>query len=181
MYSNKLAIIMIIIITAAPLAYASEIVSTRTTTGEVLYLVNCTAPCTVKLYDMLNNQIAEKNHSAYEWGFFSGIDAGMYNLTLWESTTLVDEELINLGAFNVTLTQDLEERLGKHIVGTAIMFSVGLSAVLLGLEGGMMLVGIALFISADQGFVPAWLTYVIYLIAALMFGIGVYVIFGGMR
>ncbi len=179
--SSKLAIIMILIIIAAPLAQASEIVDTRTTTGEVLYLVNCTAPCTVKLYDILNNLIAEKNHSAYEWGSFAGLEEGLYNLTLWESTTLVDEELVNTGVFNVTLTKQLEERLGKHIVGTAILFSVGLSSVLLGFEGGFLLMGVAVLISADEGYAPSWLIYVVYLIAAILCGVGIYAIFGGLK
>ena len=179
--SSKLAIMLICIIIAAPLVHASEIVDTRTTTGEVLYLVNCTAPCTVKLYDMLDNLLAEKNHTGYEWGDFSGLDAGVYNLTLWESTTLVDQQTVNLGMFNVTLTKQLEERLGKHIIGAAIMFATGLSAVLLGFEGGFMLVGIALMISADEGFVPGWTVYIMYLIGALMLGVGIYALIGGLK
>lgn len=179
MFSKLILCISIII--AVPLVYASEIVDTRTTTGEVLYLVNCTAPCTVKLYDMLDNLLAESNHSGYEWGDFSGLDGGVYNLTLWEGGAIVDQKMVNLGMFNVTLTKQLEERLGKKTVGYAIMFGIGISAVMLGFEGGFMLVGIALMISADEGFVPGWLVYLIYLIGAIMLGIGIYGLIGGLK
>jgi hypothetical protein len=164
-------------LTSPALVVGSEIVDTTTTTGEVIYLVNCTAPCTAKLLDLDNTLIGEANHTGLEYGSFS-VAAGLYNLTLWEGSVLVDAMIVNTGVFNTTFPEEIEERLGKRVVGIAIIFGTGLSAILLGLEGGLMVLGIALMIAADQGYAPGWLLYVVYMAAAFLFGIGLAYLIG---
>jgi len=175
--------VFLLILLITPAVYASEIVSTTTGTGEVAYLVNCTNPCTVKLYDLSNTLIGEANHSGVDWGSFTVATAAVYNLTLWENTTLVDSETVNLGVFNTTLPEKLEERVGKEVIGLAILLPAGLSAILLGLEGGIIVFALALMTTAQAGYLPGgdWVLAIIYLVAGVAAFIGLYLLIGGMR
>lgn len=174
-------IICLVAIATTPPVEASTIEDTVTSAGEVVYLVNCTAPCTAKLYDSLDVYVTGANHTGYEWGAFEDIGAGVFNFTLWESATMVDETLVNTGTFQVNLTTDLIDRLGKEVVGVAILATVGVSAVLLGIDGGFLIIGLAFLICGDEGYAPGWVVYLFYLLAALLGGIGLYSLMGGLK
>lgn len=175
--------LLAVLLLITPAAYASEIVSTTTGTGEVAYLVNCTTPCTVKLYDFNNALIGEANHTGLDWGSFTAGTAAMYNLTLWENATLVDSKTVNMGVFNTTFPEKLESRVGKEVVGLAILLSTGLSSILLGLEGGAIVFALALITTAQAGYLPGgeWVLSIIYLVAGIAAFIGLYLLIGGMR
>lgn len=162
-------------------AHADEIVSTATTSGEVAFLLNCSAPCTANLTHTLNGSLVTSgDFSGYTWGLFTSIPAGRYNLTLENAGGVFDEAEVNTGTFNPQFTQQVNDRLGKEIVGGAVLLGVGLGAALLGFEGGFLLVGLALMIEAEQGYAPSWTVILMIIFAATCTGIGLYMIFGGL-
>lgn len=163
-------------------ANADEIVSTATSGGEVAYLVNCTAPCTVNLTnDRTSTLIANASHTGYTWGLFTSTGAGRFNLSLWNASGIIDSLEVNTGTFNPTFTTEVNDRLGKEIVGGAVLLGVGLGAALLGLEGGFLIIGLAVMIEAEQGYAPSWTVTLLVIFAAVTTGVGLYVIFGGLK
>jgi hypothetical protein len=173
--------ILIVLLSTVPAVWADEIYMVETGSGEISYVVNCSGSCTVRLYTLDGLLAAESNHSGFDWGAISGIEVGRYNLTLWASSSLVDQMTVNMGVFEQDFTEKVNTRLGKQAVGMALLLGVAISGVLLGFEGGMLATAVALLVVADQGYAPGWLIYIVYLVAALLGGIGLYSLVGGLK
>jgi hypothetical protein len=158
---------------------ATEIVQTSSYRGELFYYINCTNPCTVKIYSAKG--VLQYN-SSYDAGVHYGsasLDAGEKNVTLWEGSTLKDSITVNMGVFSPGLEPKLKSILGASVLGTIIMFGVAISAVTIGKEAGIIFLGLGTLVASQSGMFPEWTFYVVALIAFIAFGVGLYELIRG--
>jgi len=175
-----ITLVLLSITLLSSLGHADEIVNTATSAGEVAFLLECSGQCNASLYDG-NTLLANGTFSGSTWGIFQGVGAGRFNLSLFNTSGLVDTEMVNTGTFNPEFPGQVNDRLGKEVVGGAVLLGVGLGAALLGFEGGFLIIGLVIMIEAEQGYAPEWTVILLIIFAAVATGLGLYMLFGGLK
>ena len=163
---------------------ASTIDDTHTSKRSVTFLINCTAsPCNASLYNINTGALVNRTQvNNYTWGVLSVSVARKYELTLTNSTgDIVDSTIINMGTFESETPTLLLNRLGPDVIGYALIGGASFSGVLLGFEGGFLLVSMVTIICAGAGLVVSWVVYLIILISGLLAGLGIWFLVGGLK